>query len=498
MNIQYVLKHKSVYTRIGFISLLLIFTQFCYSQQSPTENREDFEEGVLKYRRENCNINYLPEKSSKSDSTIIVETHPITWFYVRGIFEFEFSGYTLHRALDYFRYADALREEYYNEMLPGDEKLLGKDPFLCHTFGPNFYQNMKGRDEIIVDSMKYLIDNEKDIIKRIEKNIIELKQERDTIRVKIEEIEDVLTKAKANRISMAEASADTYNDINHLNQVLSNLGTPSQIIPTGDKKVNFDIQYISKDGIDKVNLGVYPLGLGCTEEIKKTSRLLAENLLVEVKGKVTSDIEIPITIIGTADGNKGAEAFGLSNSKFLDAFEQDKYGFIAHSQVSQNQVDELIQGLQEGNDENVNIPTQRLDLQNYLDSIGYRMSNISLAYRRAYCAFEEVEKVFKRKYENDKSVKLVIKLRSASFIHLGVEYRGMRIVIETDGVFKHNRAEQKRLIKKEQNLSRQIKRKDQEKQKIKDAVINYQDALDNMENYEKKAMKLRKAIQEKQ
>ena len=495
MSIKYVPKHKTMSCRIVVFSLFLLGNHFCFSQQSPTENREEFEEGVIKYRDENCNIDFLPEKSSQSDSTVIVKTHPITWFYVRGIFEFEFDGYTLHKALNYFRYADALREEYYNELLPGDEKLLGKDPFLCHTFGPNFFQNMKGRDKTIIDSMNYLINNESDIIQRIENEIIKLQQERDTIRDKIQETQDVLKKAKETRELMADASSDSYNDINHLNQVLSNLGTSTSAISSGDKKVNFDMQYISKDGIDKANLGAYPLGLGCTEDIQRTSQLIAENLLVEVKGKVAGDIEIPITIIGTADGNKGTEAFGKSNRSFLDAFEQDKYGFIAHSQITTNQMEELIQGIQEGNDETVNIPTQDLDLQNYLDSIGYKMSNISLAYRRAYCAYEEVEKVFKKKYRNDKSIKLVTELRSASFIHLGVEYRGMRIIIETDGVFKHNRAELKRLLSKERNLTRQIKRKDQRRQKIKDAVINYQDALENMENYAKKAKNIRNAIE---
>ena len=71
----------------------------------------------------------------------------------------------------------------------------------------------------------------------------------------------------------------------------------------------------------------------------------------------------------------------------------------------------------------------------------------------------------------------------------------MRIIIETDGVFKHNRAELKRLLSKERNLTRQIKRKDQRRQKIKDAVINYQDALENMENYAKKAKNIRNAIE---
>jgi len=172
----------------------------------------------------------------------------------------------------------------------------------------------------------------------------------------------------------------------------------------------------------------YSLGQHCADETKFVIQKIANAILRKVKLLGNKNISISMTITGKSDGH----SYGRNIGKYTGKRIEGKYFIKENSTII-------------GNERNVVIANRDI-------------SNIELAFLRAYCVYEQFYEVLNGKVNLETPT-----FYTSEFQQKGEAYRGVEIELTIENLFKHNRREI-------DSLNNEIRKKGKEISKIQEQL----------------------------
>ena len=222
------------------------------------------------------------------------------------------------------------------------------------------------------------------------------------------------------------------------------------------------------DPIFSPNLSAYRLGDHCSGQIKKAAQSITEAILKQQSATLRNpdainDVRMTLKIRGKSDGNQIKKCLTYYGENISEKYYRVQYGYVEKNQI------------------------QRAELENGACEV----TNETLAFLRAYCAYQQILEVLEEK-------KLVhfflepgrnrgeVEFQAEVFTEKGDDYRGVDIEIVVNGLYEHKKREKEQLVKQRERLivsqketSEQVKKREREKAIIDSKI----EKLDKLRRY---------------